>query len=92
MKIIKNKIDRLVDAQARLIVKKQKIEDRKNETNSRIETEIKALENKAFRNKQIADGKLAELDREIAKNKEQISLEARYYNKLAGAVKGGKDE
>ena len=83
MKIIKSKIDKLVCEQAKLIVKKQKVEDKQNETNSRIETEIKELENKAFRNKQIADGKIAELERQIAKNKEQIDLEARYYNRLA---------
>ena len=83
MKIIRSKIDKLVCEQAKLIVKKQKVEDTQNETNSRIETEIKELENKAFRNKQIADGKIAELERQIAKNKEQIDLEARYYNRLA---------
>lgn len=77
-----SKIDILVKEQSKLIVEKQKIKDSLNEENSRIETKIKELENLSYRNKQIADGKIAELDRKIKKGQDQIDLEANYYSDL----------
>ena len=87
-----NRIDTLVKENEKMVVERQKVQDRQNETNSRIETEIKELENKAYRNKQEADAKVAELTRKIEKNQEQIDLEAKYYNKVAKAIKGGNNE
>lgn len=87
-----NKIDRLVKENERMVVARQKVQDRQNETNSSIETKIKELENLAYRNKQEADAKVAELTRKIEKNQEQIDLEAKYYNKVAKAIKGTTNE
>lgn len=87
-----NKIDRLVKENERMVVARQKVQDRQNETNSSIETKIKELENLAYRNKQEADAKVAELTRKIEKNQEQIDLEAKYYNKVAKAIKGATNE
>ena len=89
----KSKIDNLTNENARLLVKKQKIQDRQNEENSKIETEIKELENLAFRKKQVADGKVAEIDRLIEKNIKVMQLEADFYNRIAYVKeeKGGKN-
>lgn len=85
----RNKIEELTALNAKLVVKKQKIQDRQNEENSRIETKIRELENLAFRNKQIADGKVASIEREIEKNTKVMSLEADFYNKQ---IKGEEKE
>ena len=66
-----------------LLVKKQKIQDRQNEQNSKIETQIKELENLAYRNKQVADGRIAEIDRLMEKNLKVMQLEADFYNRIA---------
>lgn len=86
------KIDDLVKENEKLVVEKQKVRDRQNEVNSKIETKIKELENLAFRNKQEADAEVAKLSRRIEKNQEQIDLEAKYYNKIAKAIKGENNE
>lgn len=83
-----NKIDKLVRENERIVVGRQRVKDKQNETNSNIETKIKALEDLAFRNKQKADTKIANLTRKLEKNVEQIDLEAKYYNKVAKATKG----
>lgn len=80
----KSKIDALQILNAKLEVKKQKVKDRQNEQNSRIETKIKELENLSYRNKQVADGKIAEIDRLIEKNIKLMKLEADFYNKIIG--------
>ena len=87
-----NKIDKMVKENEKLIVERQKVIDKKNEVNSKIETEMKRLDDLAFRNKQEADAKVAQLTRKIEKNQEQIDLEAKYYNKVANAIKGGNNE
>lgn len=81
-------IDKLVKENEQLVVERQRIKDKKNETNSKIETKIKELENLAYRNKQQADAAVANLTRKIEKNQEQIDLEAKYYNKIAKSFKG----
>lgn len=83
-----NKIDKLVRENEQIVVERQRVKDKQNETNSNIETKIKALEDLAFRNKQKADTKIANLTRKLDKNVEQIDLEAKYYNKVAKATKG----
>ena len=77
-----NKIDRLVKENARLLVKKQKVDDKRKSANSQIENKLQNLENKAFVIKQNADNKIAEIERKIKKNKEQIKLEKDYYNSI----------
>lgn len=77
-KIFKSKIDKLVDKQAELENSKQKVRDRQNEANSKIETKVNALTQKAYRNKDRADSKIAEIDRQIEKNKKLINVEVDY--------------
>ena len=75
-------IEKLLREQSKLLVKKQEIRDAQDEENSRIETSIREAENRAYRLKQIADGKIATIDRLLKKNQEQMALESRYYNTL----------
>lgn len=77
-----NKIDKLVKQNAKLIVKKQKIDDKRKSTVSQIETKIQDLERKAFVIKQNSDNEIAEIERRIRKNTEQIKLEKDYYNSI----------
>lgn len=87
MKIFKSKIDRLLTEQSRLAVKKQKVIDRKNEENSRIETKIKVLENYSQRVNKTAKNNVAEIDRQLAKNRELLQLEAKYNLKVVTDAK-----
>lgn len=82
-----NKIDKLVKQQSELLIKKQNIQDKMKETNSNIENKIQRLENKAFVIKQTADSKIAEIDRQYAKNLKQIRLEKDYYNSIGNDLK-----
>lgn len=88
LRLKENKIDNLVRENEKIVVERQRVKDKQNETNSNIETKIKALEDLAYRNKQKADTKIANLTRKLEKNIEQIDLEAKYYNKVAKATKG----
>ena len=83
----KNKIEELTRQNQSLLIKKQKIQDRQNEENSRIETKIRELENLAYRNKKIADDRVADIDRLVAKNTKVMKLEAEFYGKIAKEVK-----
>jgi hypothetical protein len=83
-----SKIDKLVKENEKIVVERQRVKDKQNETNSKIETKINELENLAYRNKQSADAEVAKLTRKLEKNQEQIDLEAKYYNKVAKAIKG----
>ena len=85
-----NKIAKLVKQQSELLIKKQNIQDKMKETNSNIENKIQRLENKAFVIKQTADSKIAEIDRQYAKNLKQIQLEKDYYNSIGNDLKGLK--
>ena len=82
-----NKIDKLVKQQSELLIKKQNIQDKMKETNSNIENKIQRLENKACVIKQTADSKIAEIDRQYAKNLKQIQLEKDYYNSIGNDLK-----
>ena len=79
MKLFKSRIDKLVDKASKLVIKKQNIEDKMHEKNSVIETKLNKLENKSFRNKQIADRKVAEINRLVVKTNEDIKTEQKYY-------------
>lgn len=82
MELFKNKIDRMVNKKAKLELRKQKIEDKKNEINSAIETKLKKLDNLAWRNKQNATNQIAEIEREIKKLKQLIKVEKEYVAKI----------
>lgn len=83
----KSTIDTLVRQQADLEVEKQEIRDAQNEKNSKLENKIQQLENEACRNKQIADSKIADIDRLIQKGQEQMALEAKYYTNLTNDIR-----
>ena len=81
-----NIIDSLVRENASLKVLKQKLEDKKNEANSKLETRISALDtksralrDKSLRNVDVYQNKVADIDRTIEKNEKQMKLEADYY-------------
>ena len=75
-------IDELVDEHAGLLIKRQNILDRKNETNSKIGTQIKKLENKAFILNEQATREIAEIDRILGKIERQLENEKIYINSL----------
>lgn len=77
-----NKIDKLMKEQARLKIQKQKIEDNMKAKNSVIENKIEKLERYSLIVKQNCDDAMAELDRRLEKNREQIKLEKKYYNSI----------
>lgn len=77
-----NMIDKLMKEQARLKIQKQKTEDRMKAQNSRIENKIQILERHSLIIKQNCDDVMAEIDRRLEKNSEQIRLEKKYYNSI----------
>ena len=86
-------IEDLVKENEKLQVAKEKVVDKKNEANSKLETrisayetKIKALRDKAFRNDYTAKNKLAQIDRVIEENEGSIKLKARLGNKVAKAI------
>lgn len=87
MKLFKSEIDKLVDNVSSLIIKKQNVKDRMHEKNSALETKLNKIENKTFRNKQIADKKVAEIDRLIEKTNEDIKTLQKYYASINNETK-----
>lgn len=83
-------IEDLVKENEQLKVARQKVEDKKNEANSKLqtkisayETKIKALNDKAFRNDYKAKNKFAQIDRMIEENEGQIKVKAKLGSKVA---------
>ena len=85
-----SKIDKLVRKKAKHIAERQKTIDDRDETMADIENKIEGLQNKAFQYKQVSDSKIAEFDRLIKKDQDEIELEARYYSSVAKEVKNTK--
>lgn len=79
----KSRIDELVSEKERLLFQKEKNTNKIHEANSKIETKIKKLENKAYRNKVATDDANAVIDRQINKINKLIELEREYVNSLA---------
>ena len=84
-----NIIDRLVNAQERYKVKRQKVDDKTNAKNSAIgckitkmEDKIQRLQDKALVNRKAADNKMALIDRKLKKIKGQLQLEVKYNNSI----------
>ena len=65
MKIKKNNIDLLLEKQSKLLIQKQRIEDRKNRKNETIELKIEKLNDKSFINKVNADETIEKIDIEL---------------------------
>ena len=82
-----SKIDELVNQKEALLFKREKNENRMHERNSAIETQIKKLENKTYRNKVATDAANADIDRQVNKINKLIELEKEYVNSIAGAQK-----
>lgn len=91
----KNIIDELTKENAKLRVEQKRIEDVKNYNNSilrtkieKLEATIKALNDETFRNDDEAKNKIAEIERKIKKNVEQMQLETKYYADITKSQKG----
>lgn len=82
-KLFKSKVNKLVDKRDNLIFKRQKIEDKKNLTNSRIENKMRDLENKAWRNQIIATNKIDDINRKLEKAERDIISEKDYVNSIS---------
>lgn len=74
----RNEIDRLINMQTKLIVKKQRLQDTTKAKLSAIENKIDKLTSDAFVKRQEMEYKLKELDRDITKIAGQIELERTY--------------
>lgn len=88
-RIIKKQIvsitsEKLEMREAELLILRQSKKDKQEEKNSKLETKIKVLENKAFRNKVKTDADIAEIDRELEKILELKKVEQKCANNLAG--------
>lgn len=84
----KSRIDILVKENETLEVEMQRIEDKTNEENSKLENIInkhdvitKALRDKTFRNKEIMKNEIAAIKRQIERNNAEIKLENEINNK-----------
>ena len=83
MKTQNSRIDELVNEKERLLFIKEKNTNTMHEKNSKIETQIKKLENKSYRNKVSTDDANAVIDRQVNKINKLIELEREYVNSLA---------
>ena len=83
LNLFRSKVNKLVDKRDELIFKRQKIEDKKNLTNSRIENKIRDLENKAWRNQIIATNKIDDINRKLEKAERDIISEKDYVNSIS---------
>lgn len=83
LNLFKSKVNKLVDKRDELIFKRQKIEDQKNLTNSRIENKMRDLENKAWRNQIIATNKIDDINRKLEKVERDIISEKDYVNSIS---------
>ena len=95
----KNIIDELTKENAKLRVEQKRIEDDKNYDNSileakikKLEATIKALNDEAYRNDDKAKNSIAEIERKIKKNVEQMQLETKYYADITKSQRGDKNE
>ena len=83
LKLFKSKVNKLVDKRDKLIFQRQKIEDKKNLTNSRIENKIRDYENKAWRNQIISTNKIDDINRKLEKAERDIISEKDYVNSIS---------
>ena len=90
LEIFKSKIDKLVSKNEQLVLQKTKIRDTQNSVNANLERKMNNLEKLAFRNKDKADSQIANIDRQIEKNKKLINIEVDYAKELGLKLKGDK--
>lgn len=89
-KLFLDKIDRLLVEQSELRMKKEKLKNKIQSKNSKIETKIQNWEYKAFANREMLETKNAEFDRKLEKIKDQIALERKYNQNISKPTKKGK--
>lgn len=82
MKKQKSTIEQLEMRRARLLILKQSKKDKMEEANSKAETKIKVIENRAYRKKVKNDTELAEIDRELNKIVKLIEVEKQCANEM----------
>lgn len=87
MKLFKSRIDKLARRKRVCALKKEQIQNKMFERNSARETKIKKLENKCFSDREIAERKAIELDRQIDKIIRDINSEQIYVNEVAESEK-----
>lgn len=80
--IFKSKVDRLVNENTRLAMKKQKIEDEAKQRCTAIDTKIDSLSSRKDTLENIRDNEVANIKRKMAKNEKLIELEIDYNNSL----------
>lgn len=87
MVLIKSKIDKLARKKKLLILAKENCRLKSDERNSVRETKIKKLENKAFHDREMAEKKIIEFNRQIEKVDREIESEQIYVNSVADSEK-----
>ena len=78
----KSKIDRLVDRNTKLSIKKQNLQQNKNIKDTNLGNKITKLQNKRAILNQIAKNQIIAIDNEISKNEQLIKVEIDYNNTL----------
>lgn len=78
----KSKIDRLVDRNTKLSIKKQNLQQNKNIKDTNLGNKITKLQNKRTILNQIAKNQIIAIDNEISKNEQLIKVEIDYNNTL----------
>lgn len=84
--------DKQNETNSKIETKIKKLENLAYRKRQVADRQITELQNLAIRKKQIADGQIAEINVKIEKGKEEINLEAKYYNRLAKDVNVKKSE
>lgn len=82
----KSRIDDLVSRKEELELMKERKLNAMHERNSKRETKIKKLENKAYQDKVATDVEVAEIDREINRTDKLIDIEREYTFGLAKSI------
>lgn len=80
--IFKSKVDRLVNENTKLAMKRQKIEERTKQKCTSIENKIDSLDSRKETLTQVKDNEVANIKRKMAKNEKLIELEIDYNNSL----------
>lgn len=81
-KLFKDKVSRLIDKRDAVTIKRQKVHDKKNRANSRIEVKIADLEKKAWRNQIMATTTMENLNRQLEKIERDLNSEKEYLNSV----------
>lgn len=71
----KNQVEKLVTERQRLVLKKEKIDDRNNEIQAKIDNQIAKLRNKANHLQKACNDDISRIELQLDKVKKQIVLE-----------------